>query len=107
MKDFILRSIPLLTDEAIPSDIAESYKSIRSNILFLLGTNEKQVIAIYSPHSIQGKSVSAANLAIALSQNGNAVLLIDSDLRKPVLHKIFNINNSNGLSNLIIERTTC
>ena len=99
-------SIPLMTDKPTPSGIAESYKSIRSNIMFLLESNEKKVIAVSSPNPMEGKSISAANLAIVLSQNGNSVLLIDSNMRKPVQHKIFQTRNSNGLSTLIIKKTT-
>ncbi len=95
----------LLTDDNIPFHIVESYKSIRSNILFSLGTTSKRVIAVSSPNPSEGKSTSASNIAIALAQTGSRVLLIDADLRKPVQHKTFKVSNSEGLSTLIIQRS--
>ena len=92
----------LLTDEGIPFNVVESYKTIRSNIVFTLGTSQKKVIAVSSANPGEGKSTTAANIAIALAQTGSSVLLIDADLRKPVQHKIFKISNSDGLSTLII-----
>ncbi len=96
----------LLSDEGIPFNVAESYKSIRSNIMFTLGTTDKKVIAVSSPNPSEGKSTTAANIAIALAQTDNSVLLIDADLRKPVQHKIFKKRNNDGLSTLIIKKTT-
>lgn len=96
----------LLSDEGIPFNVAESYKSIRSNIMFTLGTTDKKVIAVSSPNPSEGKSTTAANIAIALAQTDNSVLLIDADLRKPVQHKVFKVRNSDGLSTLIIKKTT-
>ena len=95
----------LLTDDNIPFHIVESYKSIRSNNLFSLGTTSKRVIAVSSPNPSEGKSTSASNIAIALAQTGSRVLLIDADLRKPVQHKTFKVSNSEGLSTLIIQRS--
>jgi len=96
----------LLTDKGIPFNVAESYKSIRSNILFTLGTIDKKIIAVSSPNPSEGKSTTAANIAIALAQTDSTVLLIDADMRKPVQHKTFKIKNEEGLSTLIIKRTT-
>ena len=93
----------LLTDEGIPFNVVESYKTIRSNIVFTLGTSQKKVIAVSSANPREGKSTTAANIAIALAQTGSSVLLIDADLRKPVQHKIFKLSNSDGLSTLIIQ----
>lgn len=96
----------LLTDKSIPFNVSESYKSIRSNILFSLGTTDKRIIAVSSPNPTEGKSTTAANLAIALAQTGSSVLLIDADMRKPVQHKTFKIKNAEGLSTLIIKKSS-
>lgn len=96
----------LLTDKSIPFSVSESYKSIRSNILFSLGTTDKRVIAVSSPNPSEGKSTTAANIAIALAQTGSSVLLIDADMRKPVQHKTFKIKNAEGLSTLIIKKSS-
>ena len=96
----------LLTDNSVPFSIIESYKSLRTNILFSLGTSNKKVIAISSANPGEGKSTTTANLAITLMQMESKVLLIDGDLRKPIQHKIFRANNVDGLSTLIIGRST-
>ena len=100
------RSATLLCDANIPFNVVESYKTIRSNIMFTLGTSENKVIAVSSSNPGEGKSTTAANIAITLSQTGSSVLLIDADMRKPVQHKLFKSKNNDGLSTLIIMRST-
>lgn len=95
-----------LTDKNVPFSVSESYKSIRSNILFTIGMNDKKIIAVSSPNPSEGKSTTAANIAIALAQTDSSVLLIDADMRKPVQHKTFQIKNSEGLSTLIIKKSS-
>lgn len=94
-----------LTDPDTPFNVVESYKSIRTNILFTIATSEKKVVVVSSPDASEGKSTSAANLAIALAQTDSRVLLIDADMRKPVQHKTFKVKNSEGLSTLIIQKS--
>ncbi len=96
----------LLTDKDVPFNVVESYKSIRTNLLFTIATSEKKVIAVSSPNPCEGKSTSAANIAIALAQTGSSVLLIDGDMRKPIQHQTFKVKNSEGLSTLIINQST-
>lgn len=90
-----------LTDKDVPFAVVESYKSIRTNISFALATSDKKVFLVSSPNPGDGKSTTAANIAIALAQGGNKVLLIDADLRKSVQHKIFGLKNKKGLSSAI------
>lgn len=96
----------LLIDKDIPFRITEGYKTIRANILFTAADSDKKIIAVSSPDPGEGKSTSAANLAIALSQTGISVLLIDADLRKPVQHRTFKVKNDEGLSTLIIKKSS-
>ena len=96
----------LLTDKDVPFNVVESYKTIRTNILFTATDSDKKVIAVASPNPGEGKSTSAANLAIALAQTGSAVLLIDADMRKPVQHRTFKTRNDEGLSTLIIKKSS-
>lgn len=96
----------LLTDKDVPFNVVESYKTIRTNILFTAADSDKKVIAVSSPNPGEGKSTSAANLAIALAQTGSSVLLIDADMRKPVQHRTFRVRNDEGLSTLIIRKSS-
>lgn len=92
----------LITDEKTPFYVIESYKAMRTNLIFSLSTSEKKIFAVSSALPSEGKSTTAANIAIALSQlNANKVLLIDGDMRKPVQHKIFKLKNKNGLSAIL------
>ena len=90
-----------LTDKDVPFNIVESYKSIRTNVTFSLATAERKILEVSSPNPGEGKSTTAANIAIAQAQGGTKVLLIDADMRKSVLHKIFDLKNKNGLSSAI------
>ena len=91
----------LITDENIPFNTVEGYKTIRTNIMFALVTAHKKAFAISSPSSGDGKSTTAANTALAFAEASNRVLLIDGDMRKPVLHKIFKADNQFGLSTMV------
>ena len=96
----------LITDENIPFNIVEGYKSIRTNIVFSLGTAQKKTIVISSASPHEGKSTTAANIALAFAQISERVLLIDADMRKPVMHRTFVVDNSTGLSTLIIAMSS-
>lgn len=90
-----------LLNKDVPFQIVESYKSMRTNIMFMLSTMDKKIFTISSANPGEGKSTTAANIAITFSQNGQKVLLIDADMRKPVQHKIFSIKNHIGLSSVL------
>ena len=90
-----------LTDKDVPFNVVESYKSIRTNVSFALSTVDKKVFAVSSANPGEGKSTTSANIAIALAQGGNKILLIDADMRKAVQHKIFGLKNKKGLSSAI------
>ncbi|MBQ7688629.1 MAG: polysaccharide biosynthesis tyrosine autokinase [Clostridia bacterium] len=105
-KNHTSRSRNLLTDRTIPFNVIESYKSIRTNITFSLATHDKKIIVVSSANPSEGKSTTAANIAIAFSQMENKVLLIDADMRKPVQHRVFKVSNTGGLSTLIGKMST-
>ena len=90
-----------LTDKSVPFNVVESYKSIRTNISFALSTVDKKIFAVSSANPREGKSTTSANIAIALAQGGNKILLIDADMRKAVQHKVFGLKNKKGLSSAI------
>ena len=81
--------------------IVESYKSARSNIMFSLSAEDQKLFAVTSYAKGEGKSTVSSNLAISFSKMERRVLLIDCDLRRPNIHNIFKIENSEGLSNVI------
>ena len=85
------------------TSFTESIKSIRTNLAFSEVDKKMQVILVTSAQPGDGKSFISANLALAYKDEGKKTLLIDADLRLGRLHKIFNISNKRGLSNLILN----
>ena len=71
----------------VPFAVVEAYKAIRTNLTFLLSGSETKVFCITSPEAGEGKSTTSVNMAIAFSQLGDKVLLIDADMRKSSIHK--------------------
>ena len=97
-------AIPLLSQEDPRLAFAEAYRSLRSSLLYLesQGTRPKTLILTSSiPH--EGKSLTSANLAITLAEGGARVLLVDADLRKGALHRLFaQPNPSPGLTEVFV-----
>lgn len=85
---------------------AEAFKVLRSNLHFLTIDREVKSLLITSTAPDEGKSTIAANLALTLGQTGKKVLLLDCDLRMPMLHKIFKVPNFRGLTNVLTDMTT-
>lgn len=85
----------------VPFAVVEAYKAIRTNLTFLLATSETKVFGITSPEAGEGKSTTSVNMAIAFSQLGDKVLLIDADMRKSSIHKKLKVENNAGLSNVL------
>ena len=75
-----------------PFPYVEAYKSLRTNLNFMAVSNEYKKILVTSALPEEGKSNVAVNLAVSLAENDAKVLLVDCDLRKPVLHKYLRIN---------------
>lgn len=85
------------------SGVAEAIKTIRTNLLFSSIDEPAKSILMTSSMSGEGKSFISANLAVAFAQAGVKVLIVDCDLRRGRQHKIFNIDNEQGLSNLLLD----
>jgi capsular exopolysaccharide synthesis family protein len=85
------------------SPITEQYRLIRNNIHFSSVDKEIKTIVVTSSEPSEGKSTTAANLAIVLAQQGKSVLLVDADLRKPTIHHMFTISNLNGLTSVLTK----
>jgi capsular exopolysaccharide synthesis family protein len=86
--------------------IAEDYRTVRTAILFSHADNTARTIAFTSTSPQEGKSATLSNLAISFAQLGDRVLAVDADLRKPRLHKIFQVRNLAGLSGFLTGRAT-
>ncbi len=94
--DIITRQFIL--NENTPLIITDAYKQIRTNILSAMRENGYNCVAVTSQCKGDGKTTTAANLAITLSMLGKRVLLIDGDLRRPSVHNLFRLKNRFGLS---------
>lgn len=88
------------------SPIAEAYRVLRTNLRFSGIENPSGALLVTSSGPGEGKTTTAANLAVALAQGGKRVILIDTDLRRPTLHKVFGLPNAVGLSNMFLEDAT-
>jgi capsular exopolysaccharide synthesis family protein len=98
-------NVELATWQRRPSLIAECFRATLTSILFAGGAdNRPRVLVVTSASPGEGKTTVASNLAIALAEINRRVLLIDADMRKPRLHKVFGVSNLSGLSNLLRER---
>lgn len=86
------------------SIIAEQFRMIQTNIKFSMSEEKSRIFLITSPCDGEGKSTTAANLAITIAQQKEKVLLIDANLRSPSLHSFFKTNNSNGLTDILNGR---
>ncbi|HDP95439.1 MAG TPA: polysaccharide biosynthesis tyrosine autokinase, partial [Candidatus Aminicenantes bacterium] len=86
------------------SAMAESYRNIRTSIMLSTADGPPQLIAMSSSLPREGKTATVVNLAVSFTKLGKRVLIIDGDLRKPMIHKIFNCKNTNGLSSFLVSR---
>ena len=83
------------------SPVTESYRIIRSRIRFRPGDNPTRSIMVTSSMPAEGKSVTVANLAVVFAQANYKTLVVDAELRHPVLHEMFNVSNEVGLGDLL------
>ncbi|MGP7818735.1 CpsD/CapB family tyrosine-protein kinase [Niallia sp. 01092] len=88
------------------SPISEQYRTIRTNILFSSVDKEIRTIMVTSTGPGEGKSTTAANLAVVFAQQGKTVLLVDADLRKPTVHYTFNLINTTGLTSVLTNQVS-
>ncbi|NJM66469.1 MAG: polysaccharide biosynthesis tyrosine autokinase [Acaryochloris sp. RU_4_1] len=86
------------------SSVSESYRMLQANLKFLSSDHRVQVFVVTSSIPKEGKSTVVANLALALAELGNRVLIIDADLRRPSQHQVWELPNTVGLSNVLVEQ---
>lgn len=96
----------LFTNVYPKSSITESIRSIRTNIIFSAHEKPLKSLLVTSAGPQEGKSTTVINLGIVFAQGGNRVLIVDSDLRRPRIHRAFNVTRSKGLTNLIMNEAT-
>lgn len=83
--------------------IAESYRRLRTNLRFSSVNEPLRILLVTSAAPAEGKTTTAANLAVAVAQAGHKVVLVDADLRKPQLHKLFGLSKSPGLTDALLS----
>ncbi len=102
----IPQNVGLLLEEGAESPHAEAYRVLRTNLLFSRKDDKLNCIAIVSAGAGEGKSTTVFNLATVFAQNGSRVVIVDSDLRRPVLHKMLRVTNSIGVTNYLLKQNT-
>jgi len=98
--------VELITQSRPQSQMAESYRALRTSLLLASLGGPPKVILITSALPQEGKTTTSINCAIALAQKGARVLLVDGDLRRPSIHKTLGMAPSTGLSNVLTGNTT-
>ena len=102
----IPQNIGLILEEGAESPHAEAYRVLRTNILFSRKDDQLNTVVVVSAGAGEGKSTTVFNLATIFAQNGSRVLVVDSDLRRPTLHKMVDVTNSLGLTNYLLKQNT-
>jgi capsular exopolysaccharide synthesis family protein len=85
---------------------AEAYRVLRTNLLFSRKDDKLNTIVVVSAGAGEGKSTTTLNLATVFAQGGQRVLVVDSDLRRPTLHKLLRVANNLGLTNYLLKQNT-
>jgi capsular exopolysaccharide synthesis family protein len=102
----IPQNVGLLFEEGAESPHAEAYRVLRTNLLFSRKDDKLNTVAVVSAGAGEGKSTTVMNLATVFAQGGHRVLVVDSDLRRPTLHKMLRVANSIGLTNYLLKQNT-
>ena len=96
------RSGDLVTHFEPKSQAAESFRALRTNLQFLRLESKGQLFLITSSFVQEGKTLNVVNLALCMAQAGNRVLLVDADLRKPSIHRVFGLAREPGITDCVL-----
>jgi succinoglycan biosynthesis transport protein ExoP len=83
--------------------VAEAYRMLRTNVQFSTLEKPAQTLLVTSANPGEGKTTTVANLALVMAQTGKRVIAVDSDLRRPTLHRFFGVGNGTGLTTLLLS----
>ena len=100
----ISQNVGLILDEGAESPHAEAYRVLRTNLLFSRKNDGWNTISVMSSGAGEGKSTTLFNLATVFAQNGQRILVVDSDLRRPTLHKVLHVSNTVGLTDFLLKQ---
>ena len=100
----IPQNVGYLVDEGLESPHAEAYRVLRTNLLFSRKDEKLKTVVVVSAGAGEGKSITVMNLATVFAQAGQRVLVVDSDLRRPTLHKLLHVGNNIGLTNYLLKQ---
>ncbi|GAB6168215.1 CpsD/CapB family tyrosine-protein kinase [Clostridium carnis] len=92
----------IIVEKEPKSVVSERFKTLRTNLQYSSLDKEYKIIVITSSNPGEGKTTISANLALSLAEGEKKVALIDCDLRKPSVHRVFKISNRTGLSDVLI-----
>jgi succinoglycan biosynthesis transport protein ExoP len=95
-------SVDLFIHRSPKSTVAECCRAVRTNLLFMSPDRPFKTLLVTSSGPQEGKSTTAINLGIAMSQSGNRVVILDTDMRRPRLHKAFGVPNDVGVSSVVV-----
>jgi succinoglycan biosynthesis transport protein ExoP len=102
----IPQNVGLILEEGVDSPHAEAYRVLRTNLLFSRKDDKLNTVAVVSAGAGEGKSTTVFNLASVFAQSRHRTLIVDSDLRRPTLHKMMRVTNSLGLTNFLLKQNT-
>jgi len=102
----IPQNVGCLVDEGPESPHAEAYRVLRTHLLFSRKDDKLNTIVTISSGMGEGKSTTVLNLATVFAQAGQRILIVDSDLRRPTLHKLLHVSNDIGLTNYLLKQKT-
>ena len=102
----IPQNVGYLLFEGTESPHAEAYRVLRTNLLFSRKDDKFNTMCVVSAGAGEGKTTTAFNLATVFAQSGQRVLIVDSDLRRPTLHKLMKVANTMGLTSYLLKQNT-